>query len=107
MELCVLAKVVFLLAVINVSFDIYLLGISAYVLLLNILFSIFAVSVTNWSCYNQTNNWVAWVMVIFAFVSTAALLYLVKYPNEETNKQIIEDERKNRLHVQSVINKWA
>lgn len=107
MELCVLAKVVFLLSVINISFDIYLLGISAYSLLMNILFSIFAVSVTNWSCYNQTNNWVAWVMVIFAFVTTAALLYLVKNPNEETNKQLIEEERKKRLHVQSMIHDWA
>lgn len=107
MELCVLAKVVFLLSVINVSFDIYLLGISAYSLLMNILFTIFAVSITNWSCYNQTNNWVAWVMVIFAFITTAALLYVVKYPNEETTKQAIDEERENRLHIQSMMNEWA
>jgi Ca2+/Na+ antiporter len=107
MELCVLAKVVFLLSVINVSFDIYLLGISAFSLLMNILFTIFAVSVTNWSCYNQTNNWVAWVMVIFAFIATAVMLYIMKYPNEELNKQVIEEERKNRLHIQSKINELA
>jgi Ca2+/Na+ antiporter len=107
MELCVLAKVVFLLSVINVSFDIYLLGISAFSLLMNILFTIFAVTLTNWSCYNQTSNWVAWVMVIFAFISTAVMLYVAKYPNEELNKQVIEEERKNRFHIQSKINELA
>jgi uncharacterized membrane protein len=107
MELCVLAKVVFLLSVINISFDIYLLGISAFSLLMNILFTIFAVSITNWSCYNQSSNWVAWVIVVFSFIATAVMLYVMKYPNEEINKEVIEEERKNRLHIQSKINELA
>ena len=97
MEVCNLAKAVFLLSVIIGSLDTYIFGFSTFTMLMNILFTVFLVVITNWSCYNQTNNWVAWVIVIFSVLSLATLLYLVLSKKDEFDKQFIEEERNRRI----------
>jgi len=94
MELCVLAKVVFLLSIIGISFDIYLYGISFFSVFVNIFITFLAVWITNWSCYNQTNNWVAWVIVIFTFISLFPVFLLIKNKNNEYAKKIEEEKKK-------------
>jgi phosphotransferase system glucose/maltose/N-acetylglucosamine-specific IIC component len=94
MELCVLAKVVFLLSMIGISFDIYLYGISFFSVFVNIFITFLAVWITNWSCYNQTNNWVAWVIVIFTFISLFPVFLLIKNKNNEYAKKIEEEKKK-------------
>jgi len=93
MQICNLAKVVFLLSVITISFDTYIFGFSRFTMLMNILFTIFLVFITNWSCYNQTNRWVAWIVVIFSVLSLAAMGHLIRYPNDEINAKILKDEK--------------
>jgi len=94
MELCILAKVVFLLSIIGISFDIYLYGISFFSVFVNIFITFLAVWITNWSCYNQTNNWVAWVIVIFTFISLLPVFLLIKNKNNEYAKKIEEEKKK-------------
>ena len=96
MELCVLAKVVFLLSMIGISFDIYLYGISFFSVFVNIFITFLAVWITNWSCYNQTNNWVAWVIVIFTFISLLPVFLIIKSQNNEYAKKYIEEEKKEK-----------
>jgi len=94
MELCILAKVVFLLSIIGISFDIYLYGISFLTTFVNVFITFIAVWFTNWSCYNQTNNWVAWVIVIFTFISLLPVFLLIKNKNNEYAKKIEEEKKK-------------
>jgi len=96
MEVCILAKIVFLLSVIIVSLDIYMFGISTFTMVSNILFTTFLVFITNWSCYNQSKNWVAWIIVIFSVLSLALLMYFIHNQTDNEIKQLIEEEKKSR-----------
>jgi hypothetical protein len=96
MEVCILAKIVFLLSVIIVSLDIYMFGISTFTMVSNILFTAFLVFITNWSCYNQSKNWVAWIIVIFSVLSLALLMYFIHNQTDNEIKQLIEEEKKSR-----------
>jgi len=96
MELCFLAKVVIFLSIIGISFDIYLFGTSIVSILMNIVFTFLVVWITNWSCYNQTYNWVAWVIVIITLIGLMSVSYLVKNRNKDEEKKLIEEEKKKR-----------
>jgi len=96
MELCFLAKVVVFLSIIGMSFDIYLFGTSIVSILMNIVFTCLVVWITNWSCYNQTYNWVAWVIVIITLIGLMSVSYLVKNRNKDEEKKVIEEEKKKR-----------
>ena len=96
MELCFLAKVVVFLCIIGMSFDIYLFGTSIVSILMNIVFTFLVVWITNWSCYNQTYNWVAWVIVIVTLIGLMSVSYLVKNRNKDEEKKLIEEEKKKR-----------
>jgi H+/Cl- antiporter ClcA len=96
MELCFLAKVVVFLSIIGMSFDIYLFGTSIVSILMNIVFTFLVVWITNWSCYNQTYNWVAWVIVIVTLIGLMSVSYLVKNRNKDEEKKLIEEEKKKR-----------
>ena len=96
MELCILAKVVFLLSMIGISFDIYLYGISFLTTFVNIFITFIAVWFTNWSCYNQTNNWVAWVIVIISFITLLPVFLIIKSQNKEYAKKYTEEEKNEK-----------
>ena len=96
MKVCILAKLVFLLSVIIVSLDIYMFGISTITMVSNIFFTVFLVFMTNWSCYNQTKNWVAWLIVIFSVLSLAILMYFIHNQTDNEIKQFIEEEKNSR-----------
>jgi hypothetical protein len=96
MELCFLAKVVVFLSIIGMSFDIYLFGTSIVSILMNIVFTFLVVWITNWSCYNQTYNWVAWVIVIVTLIGLMSVSYLIKNRNKDEEKKLIEEEKKKR-----------
>jgi hypothetical protein len=96
MELCFLAKVVVFLSIIGISFDIYLFGTSIVSILMNIVFTFLVVWITNWSCYNQTYNWVAWVIVIVTLIGLMSVSYLIKNRNKDEEKKLIEEEKKKR-----------
>lgn len=96
MEFCFLAKVVLLLSIIGISFDIYLFGFSILSFLLNIIFVGLFVWITNWSCYKEGYNWIAWIIVIFTFITFVTSLFIVKNRNNEGVKQILEEEKNAR-----------
>jgi Kef-type K+ transport system membrane component KefB len=96
MELCILAKVVLLLSIIGISFDIYLFGKSITSILVNVVFTFLVVWITNWSCYNQTYNWAAWAIVIVTLIGLMSVSYLVKNKDNEYEKKLIEEEKKKR-----------
>ena len=95
MELCILAKIVFLLSVIGISFDIHLFGMSFLTVFVNLFITVIAVWITNWSCYNQTNNWVAWVIVIISFITLLPVFLIIKNQNNEYTKKT-EEEKKEK-----------
>jgi 1,4-dihydroxy-2-naphthoate octaprenyltransferase len=96
MEICFLAKVVLLLSIIGISTDIYLFGFSFTTLLMNILFTVLVVWITNSFCFTQSYNWIAWIIVIITFLMLIVTLFIVKHQNDEEIKQIIEEEKKTR-----------
>lgn len=96
MELCAIARVVLLISILGIITDSYLFGISFLSLVANVLMTVLIVWITNWSCYSEGYNWIAWVIVIinvFAFIS---LMYVIKYKNSEEVKKLIEEEKNNR-----------
>jgi hypothetical protein len=52
--------------------------------------------ITNWSWYNQTYNWVAWVIVIVTLIGLMSVSYLIKNRNKDEEKKLIEEEKKKR-----------
>jgi len=100
MELCILAKVVFLLSIIGISFDIYLYGISFLTTFVNVFITFIAVWFTNWSCYNQTNNWVAWLIVIISFITLLPVFLIIKNQNNEYTKKTEEEKKEKENKVE-------
>jgi len=96
MDICPLAKAVLIISIIGVICDIYIFGFYISSILLNIIFSIIAVFITNWSCYKVGYNWIAWVIVIIHFLGLIAIIYLIKNINSDIEKKLIEEEKRNR-----------
>ena len=96
MELCSLAKAVFLLSIIGISLDIYLAGFSIMSFLTNVIVTFLFIWLTNWSCYKEGYNWIAWIVVIFTFISLMATLFVIKNQDNEEIKKVIDEERQKR-----------
>jgi hypothetical protein len=96
MDICPLATAVLVISIISVICDIYIFGFYISSILMNIIFSIIAVFITNWSCYKVGYNWIAWVIVIIHFLGLIAIIYLIKNKNSEIEKELIKEEKKNR-----------
>ena len=96
MELCVIARFVILISILGILCDIYLFGLSYLSLVLNILMTVVIVWVTNWSCFSEGYNWIAWIIVIVLLFSLISLIYIIKNKNKEDVKKVIEEERKKR-----------
>ena len=96
MELCFLAKVFFLLSIIGISFDIYLAGFTTFSFLQNVVVTVLFVFITNWFCFTQSYNWVAWVIVSITFITVIATIYIVNNKNQTEIKKVIDEEKKRR-----------
>ena len=96
MELCAIARFVLLFSVIGVIGDIYLFGVSFLSLVINVLVSVFLIWLTNWACFSEGYNWLAWLIVIVLFFSLISLIYIIKNKDKEEQKKFIEEERKKR-----------
>jgi hypothetical protein len=96
MEVCSLAKAVFLLSIIGISLDIYLAGFSIMSFLTNVIVTFLFIWLTNWSCYKEGYNWIAWIVVIFTFISLMATLFVIKNQDNEEIKKVIDEERQKR-----------
>jgi len=89
MEICVLARIVLLLAIISVSFHVCVFGLSFAVLMADVLFMGLLVIITNWTC----ESWVAIVIVIFAVIGTLTYVFAC-FSKNEVYQQNIENEKK-------------
>ena len=96
MELCAIARAVLLFSIIGTFCDIYLFGVSFLSLVANILGSVFLIWLSNWACFTEGYNWVAWVIVIVLFFSLLSLIYVIKNKHREEEKKFIEEEKKKR-----------
>ena len=96
-KLCSIAWFVLTFSIIGIALDIYLFGTKLIGFLLNLAVAGLFVWLSNWGCYKQGYNWVAWVIVIFVALSLAASIYIVKnqYTNSDVN-QAVEEERQLR-----------
>ena len=98
MELCVLAKIVILLWIIIISFDICAFGVSVFSILFDILFAVFVVFITNLYC----DFWIAKGIVVFSlfFAVTGIAACFAKdeihkmLQEEELNRQQQEQQKK-------------
>lgn len=81
MELCAIARAVLLFSVIGIFCDLYLFGVSAFTLVVNVLTTCFLVWLSNWACFTEGYNWVAWLIVIILFFSLTSLVYIIKNKN--------------------------
>jgi hypothetical protein len=96
MELCAIARFVLLMSILGIFSDIYLFGVSFLSLVVNVLGSVFLIWLTNWACFSEGYNWVAWVIVIILFFSFISLIYIIKNKDKEDIKKMIEEEKKDR-----------
>lgn len=96
MELCAIARFVLLISILGIFSDIYLFGVSFLSLVVNVLGSVFLIWLTNWACFSEGYNWVAWVIVIILFFSFISLIYIIKNKDKEDIKKMIEEEKKDR-----------
>jgi hypothetical protein len=96
MDICPLATAVLIISIIGVICDIYIFGFYISSILVNIIFTIIAVLITNWSCYKVGYNWIAWVIVIINALGLITIIYLIKNKNSEIEKHLIEEEKRNR-----------
>ena len=92
MEICVLAKIVFLLSIIEVSFATCVFGVSIISILFDILFTAFLVFITNTYC----DFWIAKGVVIFSLFF-AVMSILMCFTKDKIHKILIEDELNRQL----------
>ena len=87
MELCVLAKIVFLLSIIVISFGTCAFGMSGISIIFDILFTALIVYITNSYC----DFWIAKGLVIFSlFFAVMAIVMCVA--KDKMHNILIEDE---------------
>ena len=88
MQLCVLAKIVLLLAIVSAVFHVCSLGITIR-LLADLLFMALLVFITNLYC----NSWIAKAIVIFAMIGTVAYMFECS-TNRKISQKTKEDNAK-------------
>jgi len=86
MEICVLAKIVLLLSIIGMSFDVCVYGFSLLIVVVDILFTILLVAVTNWYCQYWIAKGIVGVSVFFVIMS-----FLMCFTKNQIYQQNIED----------------
>ena len=96
MDICPLATAVLVISFLGVICDIYIFGFYISSILMNIIFTVIIVFITNWSCYKVGYNWIAWVIVIINLLALFSFIYLIKNKNSEIEKELIKEEKKNR-----------
>lgn len=96
MDICPLATAVLVISFLGVICDIYIFGFYISSILMNIIFTVIIVFITNWSCYKVGYNWIAWVIVIINLLALFSFIYLIKNKNSDIEKKLIEEEIRNR-----------
>jgi hypothetical protein len=91
MELCVLAKIVLVLAILTAVFHVCIYGITIRILA-DILFMALLVFITNRFC----DSWVAKGIVIFAVIGTLVYFSLCSKKRKEYQRKTEEDTKTNR-----------
>ena len=86
MEICVLAKIVFLLSIIGVSFDVCIYGFSFLIIIVDILFTLLLVAITNWYCEYWVAKGIVGVSLIFVIISI-----LMCVTKNEIYQQVVEE----------------
>lgn len=99
MKICWSAKIVLVISILVILFDIYVFGFYIVDFLLNIIFTAIILFITNWSCYKlgYSYNLITWSILIFHILLFVSMLFFFKYKNTEVVKEIIEAEKKNRI----------
>lgn len=98
MEICWSAKIVLVISILAILFDIFFFGFYVVDLLLNIIFTAIIIFITNWSCYKlgYSYNLITWSILIFHILLLLSILFLLKYKNTEVVREIIEAEKIKR-----------
>ncbi len=84
MELCVLAKIVLLLSIIIMSFNVCIYGFSLFYVLLDIIFTVIVVLIANLYC----EYWIAKGIVIFALIN-ALIVILLCFSKDKINELLV------------------
>jgi hypothetical protein len=87
MELCVLAKIVLLLSIIIMCFNVCVFEYTIFTLLFDIVFTILLVLFTNWCC----EYWVANVIVMFSLIGALFMITMCSL-RDELEKIAMEEE---------------
>jgi hypothetical protein len=93
MKLCSIAWVVLILTILGMFANISLIGTNIKSIILDILFIVVSVYITNWACYSQCCNWIAWVLAIGFTLSFMIVLYAIRYKDDPEIRQIIMEAR--------------
>ena len=96
MEICWLASIVLILSILGILIDINIFGFSAVYFLINAIFTVLIVYITNWSCYSNKYNYIAWLMLYIHIILMILSIILV---NTDFGRDIIDAERQNRNEV--------
>ena len=100
MKLCLLSKLVIFFTIVATAADIYLIETSITGILMNILanllFMILLVWITNWSCFTQSYQWIAWIIVVIAFIPALVIPFMIQDRNSPDVKQLVKEERELR-----------
>jgi len=92
MEFCWFAVIVLILSILGILFDIYTIGFSIVKFLINVIFTVLVVYITNWSCYSTKYSYIAWLMVIIHIVAMVLSIILI---NTDFGKELIIAEKQN------------
>ena len=98
MEICWSAKIVLVISILAILFDILFFGFYVVDFLQSIIFTAIIIFITNWSCYKlgYSYNLITWSIVIFHILLLLSILFLLKYKNTEVVREIIEAEKIKR-----------
>ncbi len=91
MEICVLAKIVIILAIVTIVFHLCIFGVTTR-LLADILFMALVISITNLYC----DHWIAKVIVVFAIIGTITYYYGC-YTTNKTYTSRVDYARNNHV----------
>jgi len=87
-KLCSIAWFVLLFSIVGIILDYYTFGTTLLGFLLNVIITIFFVTITNWACYKEGYNWLAWFIVVIAGLGILTGFYIVK--RKDTNPDIYQ-----------------
>jgi hypothetical protein len=94
MEFCWLATIVLILSILGILFDISIFGFSAVYFLVNTMFTVLVIFITNWSCYSKKYGYIAWGMVVIHII---LILLSIVIASTDFGKDIIDAEKQNRI----------